>query len=179
MSRLETKEENKWTDWDNIKNASNNARAYYGVYKIGLIDASRNPIPVKRIHGEDKEGIIYIGRARPYLSLATRINQFNKIIKHSGAGTYFLLMLCLAQYEDTSSYDLQYTVYRMCSTETISKNNDLEREKNMIIEKERNVLAEYFQKYCELPPCNSNFGNKWEYFSERIKMMVKDKNKSR
>lgn len=163
---------NKWTDWDNIGNASNNARDYYGVYKIRMIVGPRNPISIKRMHGEDKEGIIYIGRARPFLSLATRIDQFNKIVKHSGAGTYFLLMLCLAQYEDPSSYGLQYSIYRMCSKDTIAKNNDIDIQKIKIMEEEANALAVYFKQYCELPPCNSNFENKWEYFRERINTMV-------
>ncbi len=79
-----------WREWQDIENAKKKESDCYGVYQIRIIDNNRRPIPIPRIGGVDKEGIIYIGKAEPKHPLGHRIDDF-LAGRHSGSGTYDLM----------------------------------------------------------------------------------------
>ena len=163
-----------WSSWEDIEQAKVKERGYYGIYQIQVVDKEESRIPIGRVGGVDEEGIIYIGRARPKETLAKRIRKFQSVaqyknIAHHGAETYVLMRITLAflghAYEN---YKLQYRVTRLYMDSNDLEMNRQEMLKYKIEKEEVNALADYFCKYGELPPCNSNFPGKWNSFIERL-----------
>jgi hypothetical protein len=156
-----------WTDWDKIENARENEKGYYGIYRIRLSDIANRPFRAKRLNGNDEEGIIYIGRARPMYSLAKRVGQFQKMANevkgnHSGAETFSLTRMILeTTFGNNSCNNLEYSVIHMNDNNPLTNSGETDKLKKEIEEKEIEVLAQYFSKYAELPPCNSSMTGKW------------------
>jgi hypothetical protein len=152
-----------WSSWRDIEHARVKERGYYGIYQIRMVDDAGDSLPIPRITRIDEEGIIYIGRAVPRNTLAKRIREFQSVtqfknVSHHGGETYNLMRFNL-KYSGHAyqKHKLQYKVMR------------LEGEpKSKIEEEEINTLANYFNKYGELPPCNSSFPEKWGKFSGRL-----------
>lgn len=141
-----------WGSWHEIERANFNERDYFGIYEIQMVNQLGHPIPISRIGGIDKEGIIYIGRSglkRPR-TLSRRLHEF-QIGKHSGAKTYELVSEVLERLKPAySNHKLQYRAIHL----PVDK---VKGDMPEIVFKEGRALGDYFSKYAELPPCNSNF----------------------
>ena len=164
-----------WSSWEDIEQAKFKEHGYFGIYQIRMVDGVGNPLPVGRIVDVDQEGVIYIGKAGPVQTLAKRIHKFESVsklgkAKHSGGETYILLKMKLIFSDHAfKNHKLQYKVVHL-DTDRIEP--DLSEQENFKLKIEReeiNVLADYFNKYGELPPCNSSFPGKWDSFSARLK----------
>lgn len=166
-----------WRDWGNIENAKNEERDYCGIYRIRMVDNSKKPLIVSRICGMDKEGIIYIGRAKPKDTLGKRIDNFYNVKMHSGAETYELFCKSLkCQKHPYANHNLEYSVIRLHVIENEHEQKLREEAKlykkffidSLIKKVEIDALVKYFITYGELPPCNSNFPGKWEEFVKKL-----------
>ena len=87
----------KWHDCDELKSESKYERwkNRYSIYQIRRVDMKGRAMPVPRIYGTDKNGIIYIGRSGPgknatqtNRSLGNRIWEFSHNDHHSGSERY-------------------------------------------------------------------------------------------
>ena len=164
-----------WSSWQNIEHAKAEQRGYYGLYQIRMVNEIGNPLPIQRIAGIDKEGIIYIGRAIPRNTLARRIREFQgtaqlKNASHSGGETYVLMQTNLKYSDHTyKNHKLQYRVKHLYTDRIELELDEQENFKHKVKKGEEKALADYFNKYAELPPCNSNFPGKWSGFTNRLK----------
>ncbi len=164
-----------WTTWKDIEKASVFEKGCYGIYKIRITNKSKKVIQIKRVRGIDKEGIVYIGRAKPSLTLARRIREFEAVADelhsafHSGAITFFLMRETLLRYKHHKGVNLQYKVLRIDVKNVGSNIDKIEKLKEEIEKEEKQELSKYFSIFCELPPCNSVFTGKWEYFENDVK----------
>ena len=77
-----------WSNWRSIEEAKQTERGFCGIYEIGLVGCDGKPLQVERFKCVDEEGVIYIGKAGPSRTLATRIHEFEKIANHSGSVSY-------------------------------------------------------------------------------------------
>jgi hypothetical protein len=155
----------KWGSWHSIDDADSNPLSRFGIYQIRMVDRAGNPIPVRRIAGLDKGGVIYIGgsgyskqHAKKPRTMAQRIKEFEKGA-HSGGHTYRLMkddVLLVSRKRTYSGHKLQYKAMRLDGGNA-----------GMVKEKEIATLARYFKKYGELPPCNSSFPS-WNKFKEEV-----------
>lgn len=156
-----------WKKWQDIGNAKNDERGYYGIYQIRIVDEiSEKPTSIPRIGGVDKKGVIYIGKAEPNNSLGSRIDSFFER-RHSGSGTYDLMWEALRLKQHPCwKHHLQYRVIRLFPDKVEPDLDDVNEflYKKRIREEEIKALAEYFSKYAELPPCNSTIPEKWKRF---------------
>lgn len=172
-----TKGANKWSSWQNIERAKIEQRGYFGIYRIRMVDEAGNCLPIKRLACVDKEGIIYIGKAAPRDTLAKRISDFERTSKmgkanHSGGDTYVLMCLDLKCLGHTyKNHRLQYSVMHVFADATKPERRRQEKWKHKIEGKEASLLADYFYKYCELPPCNSSFPEKFSRFTDRLQKL--------
>jgi len=167
----------QWGRWHDIDVAQSNEKTFFGIYQIRLVDERRQSIPVQRIGGIDEEGVIYIGRSgyKESRPLAQRIWEF-QYEKHSGASTYALMKKALgdSQRHGWSDHRLQYRSLHLkpgAITESGVSEDALLREfifKRKIEKSEADALASYFADYGELPPCNSSFPGKWQYFHRSV-----------
>lgn len=163
-----------WSRWQDIEYAKTEQCGCYGIYQIRMVDEIGNPFPIPRTTGIDEEGVIYIGRALPKNTLAKRIYEFETNSKlgkasHSGGETYVLMWLKLkCSGHAYKNHKLQYRVMRLDIDATKPETNRREELKHKINSEEINALVDYFNRYCELPPCNSNFPGKWNRFADKL-----------
>jgi hypothetical protein len=120
----------------------------YGVYQIRAATAAETPIPIPRVRGVDPQGILYVGRSGFWSrsrsrTIANRIHEF-LVKRHSGGITYARAGLRLKRTEPFTGHLLQVRAAFL--------------EDRQIVLKEASVLDQYFAKYAELPPCNSQSG---------------------
>ena len=64
-----------WSNWENIENLPDYEGK--GVYRIRLVDNKGKSISIQRFLGEDKDGIIVIGKTK---NIKTRLKQFYKVV---------------------------------------------------------------------------------------------------
>ena len=144
---------NKWQDISLAKNLAGELRKIPGVYKIRLSDSAGQPIPIGRLLGIDKEGVLAIGEST---NLARRIKEFYKAYtaerfgRHSVGDRLFLVLMCQysrfkTNYQNNSRLQLQVT--------KLSSKADAQAE-------EERLLKKYFKMHGELPPLNSNMPDK-------------------
>lgn len=163
-----------WSSWEGIEQTKFKERGCFGIYQIRVVDRVGNPLPVGRIVGVDQEGVIYIGKAGPVQTLAKRIHKFENVsklgkAKHSGGETYILLKMKLIFSDHAfKNHKLQYKVVHLDTDRIGPELNGKENFKHKIETEEINALADYFNKYGELPPCNSTFPGKWNRFTDRL-----------
>jgi len=138
-----------WTSWIDINLAKSKKGPYedFGIYQIRAVNKELKTIPIERINGLDREGVLYIGRSgfknqRTNRTIANRINEFIKK-QHSGGITYGLAKNILRKNKKFSQHNLQVRA--------------LFQSDNQIELKEAEELHNYFLKFAELPPCNSAF----------------------
>ena len=140
----------KWTEWIPIDDAiSGNRRlAKHGIYQIRAVTPRGKPIRINRLLGADTEGILYVGRSglkprSPLRTIANRLREFLARGRHSGGITYANACSCLSGARRFAGHRLE--VRAMFLDDNIT-------------ETEWRVLATYFEKHAELPPCNSSAG---------------------
>src|SRR5271157_5289553 len=155
---------NYWSEWRNINEARQKERGKFGVYQINIVDEKHNPFPIPRFTGIDNKGIVYIGRAKPNLTLASRIERFRKTSltltkgDHTGGETLFFVKTNLDKLKHNfRKYRLQYRVSYIEPSSFGSGLQSLEAAKQGTESRESYAMADYFKKYCELPPCNATF----------------------
>jgi hypothetical protein len=150
-----------WSAWQDIAQAGPTRENYPGIYQIRIVDKAGNPVPIHRVASTDGDGIIYIGSG----DANTRINDFRRTLNfkahHNGGSTYLLMQMNFKHIGH--AYENCKPQYRVTHLPNVRKAK-LENQEAVI-------LADYFNKYCELPPCNSSFPNKWGQFTERLKQL--------
>ena len=165
----------KWDSWRDIGKARSNEGEYFGIYEIGIADQMGRPVPISRIGGVDKEGVVYVGRSgyKPPRTLAQRIHEF-QTGRSSGAQTYMLMSDSLKYLKHPhSEHLLRYRAMHVRAEDVNIDDRVIAAEvkefrfSKEIESEEVDALAHYFVKYGELPPCNSNFP-KWEAFNKRV-----------
>lgn len=84
----------RWTSWIELEDTkSRNGRLKgFGVYEIRIVGRTGSPIPIHRLVGTDRNGVIYIGRSGfrsrgTGRTIANRIREFDAQY-HSGGITY-------------------------------------------------------------------------------------------
>ena len=142
----------KWTQWTDIRIAAFGDRRLvgYGVYEIRAVTPNRKPISINRVRASDPEGILYIGRSgfksrSPLRTVANRIKEFLGQ-RHSGGITYAKARDRLNRAPPFAGHTLEARAMFVPD--------------KSIVFAERRVLAQYFAKYAELPPCNSSAGTR-------------------
>jgi hypothetical protein len=140
----------KWTKWiditdkDKLKQELQNK---YGIYEIRIVNSNGSPIKIMRLANKiDSIGLLYIGRSgyrrqMTNRTLFKRIGEFSKQ-QHSGGITY-----------DKANEILQYN--------RTFRNHYLQVRVMFLSDKKINAaesreLRLYFEKFAELPPCNSS-----------------------
>lgn len=142
----------RWTRWMSLEKAKerNGKLKEYGLYQIRAVKPSGTPIPIPRMRMTDPEGILYIGRSglkrkSPARTLANRVREFeNK--HHSGGITYADAASRLKGVPRYAGHQLEIRAMFLPDA--------------MIAQAEAKVLASYFRKFAELPPCNSSRGSR-------------------
>jgi hypothetical protein len=132
----------------------------FGIYKISFRDENGKPVAISRIGGIDESGIVYIGSS---IKVVERTHEFKKILQakgtHDGAMTFLLMWESLIQ---------KNPIYKNYNMNTLDIKFETEEEAR---NQEAVLLADYFNKYSELPPCNSNIPRKWGDFINRLKQL--------
>ncbi len=152
-----------WSTWQGIAHARFEQMDYPGIYQVGMVDEAQNPIPICRLGDTDKEGIIYIGVSE---NVGERIEDFRHTAveikgEHDGASTYILMQANFRSLgHNYANCKLQYRVMRLSGSDKAEHTKQ-----------EATILADYFNKYNELPPCNSNFPEKWGEFVTRLQQL--------
>lgn len=148
----------KWTEWTPIEAAiSGDQRlAAHGIYQIRAVTPRGKPIRINRLLGADPEGVLYVGRSglkfrSPSRTIANRLREFLKQ-QHSGGITYAKACSCLNGTPRFAGHQLQVRALFL--------------EDKHITATESSVLAEYFAKHAELPPCNSSAGARGENIAD-------------
>ena len=152
----------KWQDISSIKNLARELSKVSGVYKIRLSDSAGRPIPVGRLLGIDKKGVLAIGES---VNLGRRIKEFHnaytagKFGRHSVGDRLFLVLMCQysrfkTNYQNNSW--LQFRVMKLSSKAAAQA-------------EEERLLKNYFKAHGELPPLNNNMPDK-NNWDEIIKM---------
>jgi hypothetical protein len=162
-----------WSSWQNIERAKIEQRGHHGIYQIRIVGTDGIPYPIGRFIRVDEEGVLYIGKAGPSRTLATRIREFQNVSQfgtasHSGGETYLLVYMNLMQSNPAyKNCKLQYRVMHLYADKVSSMASE-DTLKHKIEEEEIKALADYFHKFGELPPCNSSFPGKFGTFSNRL-----------
>ncbi len=136
---------NETTDWP----------SGHGIYRVHIAHPSGGPIPIPRIGGVDSDGILYIGRSgvttnKSDCSLRSRLrNDFLRPYgSHSGDWTYRKACAILNDHPLFRDHCIWASVI-------VLKDNVIDRA-------ERAAIRAYFERFGELPPCNSAFPGKWD-----------------
>lgn len=142
----------RWAKWMGIEEAKerNGKLKEYGLYQIRAVKPSGKPISIPRMRMTDPDGILYIGRSglkgmSPARTLANRIREFENE-QHSGGITYFRAASRLKGVPRYAGHQLEIRAMFLPDA--------------MIVQAEAEVLASYFWKFAELPPCNSSRGTR-------------------
>lgn len=139
----------RWTKWYSIDDAMSSIPPIaYGIYKIRVTNSKGIPICIDRIGGVDDSGIVYIGRSgfkkkSPNRTLITRIWEFYQG-NHSGGDTYYLSN----QHRLSLTNNFRSHEINACCLILPDKS---------ISQMEGAFLLQYFKRFGELPPFNSNF----------------------
>ena len=153
----------KWQDISPIKNLAGELSKVSAVYKIRLSDSAGRPIPVGRLLGIDKKGVLAIGES---VNLARRIKELYKayigdrFMRHSVGDRLFLVLVCQYSHFKTTYQNnsrVQFVVMKL------SNKTEAETE-------EERLLKDYFKTYGELPPLNSLMPDKHIGWDKIIKM---------
>lgn len=142
----------RWTTWKPLEEEYFQAEDSCGIYEIRIVDGDDTAIPLHRVGGIDRVGILYIGKsgvstARSPRTLAKRLEEFFWSGRpHSGGETYELMIPQLRR--RLGKFQLHYRVMLL-------DDEDIETQ-------EKQQIQGYFQEYGELPPCNSAFPGKLE-----------------
>lgn len=139
--------------WEPIENVVESDRDYFhnfGVYEIAIVDAKGKPIPITRLTGVDKSGLLYIGRSgfryqKSNRTIANRIKEF-LYGPHSGGETYDKVFEVFKKTQKFSKHRLKVRASVLADRQIISE--------------EIKLLKKYFSKYGELPPLNSSMPRK-------------------
>ena len=150
-----------WTAWQGIAQARIEGKDYPGIYQVRIVDEAVIPLPIHRITGIDEEGIIYIGSG----DVNERIKELQRALNvkghHNGGSTYILMR---------QNFRYMGPIYANCKPQyrvmLFPSADKVECERQEAI-----MLADYFSKYSELPPCNSSFPDKWGEFSKRLQQL--------
>jgi len=140
----------QWSNWFEL-NKNTEWPTTHGVYCVSLADKNGRPFSIPRLCGEDPEGVIYIGRsgyanAKTDRSLGVRLWEF-LVGKHSGGQTYLQSARAIKKSGIYKNYKLLVSIARLLDYQ--------------IGEGEKSAMRQYFNKYGEVPPCNSAFPGKW------------------
>ena len=136
-----------WSDW--IAIASARARhgpfAFHGIYQVRCTDRSGAPLPIHRLVGVDKTGLLYIGRSglpsrSERRTVANRLDEFMRQ-EHSGGKTYVFAAAVMGGDPSLEGHRLEARGRRLPESE-IERLEDAE-------------LTQYLMRHGELPPCNS------------------------
>ena len=152
-----------WSAWQDISQAKVKYMDHPGVYQVRLVDEDGNPVQIPRFTGTDEEGLIYIGSS---VDLGRRLREFENTAKkfkygHSGAGTYLQAFVnFIYRQHPYLNFKLECRVKHSPSAD-----------KSAVKKQEAILLAGYFYKYNELPPCNGNVPKKWGDFSQELKRL--------
>jgi len=127
----------------------------WGIYRVRMVSASGGPVSLPRLTAVDPAGLLYIGRsgdstAKTDRSLGRRVWEFYSHGSHSGAGTWWQTKRALDAAELWAGRTLAVAVVELPDAE--------------IDEAECRALRAYFDRFAELPPCNSAFPGKWKTF---------------
>ena len=154
-----------WSKWQNIssiKNLAGELSKVSGVYKIRLSDSAGRPIPVGRLLGIDKKGLLAIGES---VNLGRRIKEFHnaytagKFGRHSVGDRLFLVLMCQYSRFKTNYRNNSWLQFKVMK---LSSKADAQAE-------EERLLKNYFKAHGELPPLNGNMPDK-NNWDEIIKM---------
>ena len=152
----------KWQDISSIKNLARELSKVPGVYKIRLSDSAGRPIPVGRLLGIDKKGLLAIGES---VNLGRRIKEFHnaytagKFGRHSVGDRLFLVLMCQYSRFKTNYRNNSWLQFKVMK---LSSKADAQAE-------EERLLKNYFKAHGELPPLNGNMPDK-NTWDEIIKM---------
>lgn len=134
----------RWTKWAYIEKTQAKKGAFdrLGIYQIRAVTPAGNPIPVPRLAGVDKQGILYAGRSG-YLAHRSVPNRIREFVHehHSGGITYARAKTLLNKTPKFLGHRLQVRAMLL--------------NQKAISSAESKTLQDYFSKYGELPPCNS------------------------
>jgi hypothetical protein len=148
-----------WQDMDNINNCADLKpnRPVAGVYWIRLAQRDGNPCRVGRFLDDDKDGILAIGKSA---NLFRRIDEFNRACEgrlgHSEGERFFLVTIASRFAEKYDGPRLQFGYEPLIDKAQAHK-------------REAELFKEYFQRYGELPPLNSNLSDmdsSWVYSAD-------------
>ncbi|MFN0193820.1 MAG: hypothetical protein ACKVP5_17910 [Aestuariivirga sp.] len=138
----------KWSKWIPIEDATaRNGRfaGMFGLYQIRAVSRSAKPIPIARLVGVDKQGLLYLGRSGHQKRSSSRTipNRLKEFVKqhHSGGKTYARAARIMRRLEKFSKHHLE-----VCA---------LSLRDRAINKAETTHLRRYFGRFGELPPCNS------------------------
>lgn len=152
----------KWQDISSIKDLARELSKALGVYKIRLSDSAGRPIPIGRLLGIDKKGVLAIGES---VNLGRRIKEFHnaytarKFGRHSVGDRLFLVLMCQYSRFKTNYQNNSWLQFRVMK---LSSKADTQAE-------EERLLKNYFKAHGELPPLNNNMPDK-NNWDEIIKM---------
>ena len=134
-----------WSEWRMlIKEEWDQAPENTGVYRIRAVDESGKPIPLNRVAGIDKDGILYVGFGKEEHGVRGRIKDFDKtaVRPNSNYGLGPRKYTLLKYQERLSIFEIQFQ-YCLASTEVDAK------------KLEDADLYAYRDEFLELPPLNS------------------------
>jgi hypothetical protein len=138
----------KWFDINNKDKLKQELQNKYGIYEIRIVVSNGSPIKIMRFSNKvDSIGLLYIGRSgysrqKTNRTLFKRIDEFSKQ-HHSGGKTYDKANKVLQHNRAFRNHKLQVRVMFLPDKE--------------INAAESRELNRYFEKFAELPPCNSSF----------------------
>lgn len=116
----------------------------FGVYRIRIAAPSGKAIPICRIGGVDREGIVYIGRSglirKRGRTIAIRLSEF-PTQNHSGGRLHKKMEKVLLGKQQFRHHHLEAEAVKLPI--------------KLIKKAEANLLQKYFRTFGEWPPCNS------------------------
>lgn len=145
----------------------------HAVYQVRLTDAKGQPLPIGRLGGIDTGGILYIGKSD---NLSRRLTNWERG-PHSGGETYALMRRTEAfarpPLEDgLLEYRARYPGDISAEYPALAELRDGPDSEiaviRMVAKCEVALLARYFSRFGELPPCNSKFESKHREFSDAL-----------
>lgn len=137
----------RWTAWIEItkKNRISRRLDFNGVYEIRVVDRSGVACIIPRVLGNDKKGILYIGRSgyrssKTKRTVAKRANEFDGGA-HSGGQTFSKMWSIAKDLPKWRGRTIQIRAKELSDDE--------------IEEFERKRIRNYMMTFGEVPPCNS------------------------
>jgi hypothetical protein len=138
----------KWTPWKKIEAPSE--RSEPAAYRIALLDAAGVPLPLSRMLGIDRDGLLSIGKTT---SMESRRRQFvsgmTRCYGHSEGNLLHLLLRYSRLKEIVANATIVYQ-FVDASTDKEAKSA------------EARLLKDYLIRFGELPPLNSAIPNRYD-----------------